>query len=57
MLDGLEAAGSSSARAQSDRRVVLISLTERGEQLVTERRARLEPRWRAALDEFNETSC
>jgi len=36
-----------------DRRVVLSSLTERGEQLVAERHAQTEPRWRAALDEFD----
>jgi DNA-binding MarR family transcriptional regulator len=33
----------------------LISLTERGRKLIEERRARFEPRWRAALSEFSES--
>ena len=42
MLDSLEAAGLvERGRSQSDRRVVLISLTERGAGLVAARRARL----------------
>jgi MarR family transcriptional regulator, organic hydroperoxide resistance regulator len=55
MLDALEAAGLvRRARSQRDRRVVLTSLTERGHELVAERHARYEPRWRAAFEEFSE---
>jgi MarR family transcriptional regulator, organic hydroperoxide resistance regulator len=55
MLDGLAAAGLvARQRSQRDRRVVLTSLTEHGRELVEERRARYEPRWRGALDEFSE---
>lgn len=41
-------------RSERDRRVVLVSLTARGNALVEERRARFEPRWRAALAEFSD---
>ncbi len=55
MLDGLVASGLVlRERSERDRRVVLISLTERGLTLLDERRARFEPRWRAALGEFSE---
>jgi DNA-binding MarR family transcriptional regulator len=55
MLDGLAAAGLvTRERSQRDRRVVLTSLTQRGGDLVEERRASYEPRWRAALAEFSE---
>jgi DNA-binding MarR family transcriptional regulator len=55
MLDSLEAAGLvERVRSQRDRRVVLISLTERGAELVAERRGRFEPLWRSALAEFDE---
>lgn len=55
MLDGLAAAGLvHRVRSERDKRVVLTSLTERGEALVGERRARFEPRWRAALAEFSD---
>jgi DNA-binding MarR family transcriptional regulator len=55
MLDSLEAAGLvDRVRSERDRRVVLISLTERGAELVAARRARFEPLWRAALAEFGE---
>jgi DNA-binding MarR family transcriptional regulator len=55
MLEALENAGLvRRARSQRDRRVVLTSLTERGHQLVAERHARFEPRWRAAFAEFDE---
>jgi MarR family transcriptional regulator, organic hydroperoxide resistance regulator len=55
MLDGLVAAGLvQRRRSQRDRRVVLISLTERGGALIDERRARFEPLWRAALAEFTD---
>jgi DNA-binding MarR family transcriptional regulator len=55
MLDGLAASGLvHRARSERDRRVVLISLTERGRQLTEERRARFEPRFRAALAQFSD---
>jgi DNA-binding MarR family transcriptional regulator len=55
MLDGLAASGLvRRERSERDRRVVLISLTERGQTLIEERRARYEPRWRAALAGFSE---
>jgi DNA-binding MarR family transcriptional regulator len=55
MLDSLAAAGLvERARSVRDKRVVLTSLTERGRELVQERRARYEPRWRAALEEFSD---
>jgi DNA-binding MarR family transcriptional regulator len=54
MLDGLEAAGLvSRVRSERDRRVVLTSLTERGNSLVEERHARFAPRWNAALADFS----
>jgi DNA-binding MarR family transcriptional regulator len=56
MLESLEAQDLvKRTRSEHDRRVVLSSLTERGEQLVAERHAQMEPRWRAALDEFDDT--
>jgi len=56
MLESLEAHGLvTRIRSEQDRRVVLSSLTERGEQLVAERHAQMEPRWRAALAEFDNT--
>jgi DNA-binding MarR family transcriptional regulator len=55
MLEPLEQAGLVTRnRSERDRRVVLISLTERGRGLVDERRAHFEPRWRAAFAEFSE---
>lgn len=55
MLDGLAGAGLvSRVRSESDRRVVLTSLTERGRALVAERHARFAPRWSAALAEFSD---
>lgn len=55
MLDSLAAAGLvERIRSVEDKRVVLTSLTERGHALVDERRARYEPRWRAALKEFSD---
>jgi DNA-binding MarR family transcriptional regulator len=41
-------------RSLLDKRVVLTSLTERGQALIAEHRAMIEPRWRAALAEFDE---
>jgi DNA-binding MarR family transcriptional regulator len=55
MLDALVAAGLvRRERSERDRRVVLISLTDRGRERVAERRAKYEPRWRAALADFSE---
>ena len=55
MLESLEAQGLvARIRSDQDRRVVLSSLTEHGEQLVAARRAQMEPRWRAALDDFGD---
>ena len=55
MLDALATAGLvQRERSERDRRVVLISLTERGRAVVEERRARYEPRWRAALEPFSD---
>lgn len=55
MLDSLAAAGLvQRTRSTDDKRVVLTSLSDRGRAVVDERRARYEPRWRAALDEFGE---
>lgn len=54
-LDGLAAAGLvDRTRSVEDKRVVLTSLTERGRELIDERRRQYEPRWRAALGEFSE---
>jgi DNA-binding MarR family transcriptional regulator len=55
MLDSLAAAGLvQRVRSSDDKRVVLTSLTSRGEELVAERRARFEPMWRAALAGFSD---
>ncbi len=55
MLDHLTATGLvERIRSESDKRVVIVSLTERGRAVVQERHARLEPRWRAALREFSD---
>jgi DNA-binding MarR family transcriptional regulator len=55
LLDGLAAAGLvERIRSTRDRRVVLTSLTERGRELVERRRARMEPRYRAALSGFSD---
>ncbi len=55
MLEGLEAAGMvERVRSPEDKRVVLTSLTDRGREVIEQRRARQEPRWRAALSEFSE---
>ena len=55
MLEGLAAAGLvERERSDRDRRVVLTSLTESARGLVEERRARFEPRLRAALEPFSE---
>jgi DNA-binding MarR family transcriptional regulator len=55
MLDGLAAAGLvRRARSDTDRRVVLISLTARGRTAVVERHAHYESRWNDALAEFSD---
>ena len=55
MLDGLVEAGLVlRARSETDRRVVLHSITDQGHTVVAERRARFEPRWQAAFAEFSE---
>jgi DNA-binding MarR family transcriptional regulator len=55
MLEGLATAGLVlRRRSERDRRVVLVSLTPRGRSLVQERRAQLQPRWRAALAQFSD---
>ena len=53
MLDALAAGGLVHRdRSTDDKRVVLTSLTDHGQAVVEERRARFEPRWRAALEQF-----
>lgn len=55
MLDALASAGLvHRVRSERDRRVVLISLTDRGRIVVEERRAHYEPRWLAALADFSD---
>ena len=55
MLEGLAVAGLvRRVRSDEDRRVVLTSLTERGEALLEERHRRLAPRWEAALADFSD---
>ncbi|MGO9752251.1 MAG: MarR family winged helix-turn-helix transcriptional regulator [Solirubrobacteraceae bacterium] len=54
MLDHLAATGLvQRTRSEQDKRVVLTALTPRGQALVEERRARIEPLWRAALSPFS----
>jgi len=55
MLDSLADAGLvERTRSTDDKRVVLTSLSDRGRAVVAERRARYEPRFRAALKEFGD---
>jgi MarR family transcriptional regulator, organic hydroperoxide resistance regulator len=55
MLEHLEAAGLvTRTRSEEDRRVVLSALTARGDAVVAERKAEIEPRWRAAVAEFSD---
>ena len=55
MLESLAAAGLvERIRSAEDKRVVLTSLTDRGRELVAQRRASYEPRWRAALKECSD---
>jgi DNA-binding MarR family transcriptional regulator len=54
-LEALAAAGLvERVRSERDRRVVLTTLTDRGRALVEARRARIEPRFRAALEGFSD---
>jgi len=54
MLDSLAAGGFvDRSRSERDRRLVLVSLTERGGALVAARRARYERLWARALAEFS----
>jgi DNA-binding MarR family transcriptional regulator len=41
-------------RSEQDKRVVLTSLTARGEELIGAKRAMYEARWRAAVAEFDD---
>ena len=53
MLEGLEAHGLvRRLRSVEDKRVVLTALSGQGREVLERHRARVEPRWRAALDEF-----
>lgn len=55
MLDHLADMGLvARVRSALDKRVVLTSLTERGQELIADRKARFEPRWQAALAEFED---
>jgi DNA-binding MarR family transcriptional regulator len=55
MLDAMAADGLvERVRCEHDKRVVLTSLTTRGEALVAERRALYEPLWREALERFSD---
>jgi DNA-binding MarR family transcriptional regulator len=54
MLDGLVAMGLvERTRSERDRRVVTCALTGRGRELIAERRAHWERRWRKTLAEFS----
>jgi DNA-binding MarR family transcriptional regulator len=53
MLESLESHGLvGRLRSEADRRVVLTTLTERGHEVVAERRAMFESRWQSALSGF-----
>jgi DNA-binding MarR family transcriptional regulator len=55
MLDSLAATGLVERnRSAADKRIVLTTLTKRGNALVEERRAEFEPRWMAAFGEFSD---
>jgi DNA-binding MarR family transcriptional regulator len=54
MLDSLASMGLVERnRSERDRRIVTCSLTERGHQVIAERRGRIEDCWDAALAEFS----
>ena len=53
MLDGLVAMGLvERTRSERDRRVVTCTLTDRGRELITAKRAHWEQRWRKTLTDF-----
>jgi DNA-binding MarR family transcriptional regulator len=55
MLDALAASRLvKRTRSEHDKRIVLTSLTDRGRAVIEQRRARYEPRWRAALERFSD---
>jgi DNA-binding MarR family transcriptional regulator len=55
MLEALESAGLvARQRSGEDRRIVLNSLTDRGRELLSERKASFESRWRASLEGFSD---
>jgi DNA-binding MarR family transcriptional regulator len=55
MLEALEASGLvARTRSEQDRRIVLNELTERGQEAISQVRARMEPAWRAALAGFSD---
>jgi DNA-binding MarR family transcriptional regulator len=55
MLEHLEANGLvTRTRSERDRRVVLSALTEKGAEIVRGRHAQMEPRWKAAIADFDE---
>jgi DNA-binding MarR family transcriptional regulator len=55
MLDAMAASGLvDRVRSTEDKRVVLSSLSKRGRAVIDERRARYEPRWRAAMEQFSD---
>jgi DNA-binding MarR family transcriptional regulator len=55
MLDHLAEAGLVvRLRSDTDKRIVLTSLTRHGRSVVDQRRRQMEPRWRAALSEFSD---
>jgi DNA-binding MarR family transcriptional regulator len=55
MLDHLESGGLvHRVRSEDDKRVVLVSLTDRGRELVAARRAQVESRWQTALKGFSD---
>jgi DNA-binding MarR family transcriptional regulator len=54
LLDGLGSMGLvERLRSERDRRIVTCSLTDRGREVIGERRARFEGRWHAALAGFS----
>jgi DNA-binding MarR family transcriptional regulator len=54
MLDGLVTMGLvERTRSESDRRVVTVALTEPGRELIAEKRAQWEKRWRTTLADFS----
>jgi DNA-binding MarR family transcriptional regulator len=56
MLDAMAATGLvTRVRSESDKRIVLTSLSERGRELTDVRRASYEAAWRAALEDFDDT--